>query len=133
MRVKVLKLSNFINCWSVERYSYNLRIVSIYNLDVHNYKIVLHCSTADFIKCLATPATKKKIDKQRLNELDSSTLVDLIKDYMEENQVILGKNSTLGLDLKILRLFKYFLFKLDSMSIKNNFLLFSNNYDVRRK
>ena len=52
---------------------------------------------------------------------------------MEENQVIIGKNSTLGLDLKILRVFTYFLFKLDSMSIKYNFLPFLNYYEARRK
>ena len=30
---------------------------------------------------ISTPATAKKIDKSRLSELDSSTLVDLIKVY----------------------------------------------------
>ena len=44
---------------------------------------------------LATPATKKKIDKQRLNELDSSTLVELIKDYMLENQDLRRENTDL--------------------------------------
>jgi len=43
----------------------------------------------------ATPATTKKIDKQRLNELDSSTLVDLIKDYMRENQDLRKENMDL--------------------------------------
>ena len=44
---------------------------------------------------LATPATKKKIDKQRLNELDSSTLVELIKDYMHENSDLRRENTDL--------------------------------------
>ena len=44
---------------------------------------------------IATPATSKKIDKQRLNELDSSTLVDLIKDYMRENQDLRKENMDL--------------------------------------
>ena len=35
---------------------------------------------------IATPATVKRVDKTRLNELDSATLVDLIKDYMSDNQ-----------------------------------------------
>jgi len=43
----------------------------------------------------ATPATKKKIDKQRLNELDSSTLVELIKDYMHENSDLRRENTDL--------------------------------------
>ncbi|XP_023345915.1 kinesin-like protein KIF12 [Eurytemora carolleeae] len=43
----------------------------------------------------ATPATKKKIDKKRLNELDSSTLVELIKDYMVENQALRRENNDL--------------------------------------
>ena len=43
----------------------------------------------------ATPATKKKIDKSRLNELDSSTLVELIKDYMGENQSLRRENGDL--------------------------------------
>ena len=43
----------------------------------------------------ATPATKKKIDKSRLGELDSSTLVDLIKDYMGENQSLRRENGDL--------------------------------------
>jgi hypothetical protein len=42
---------------------------------------------------IATPATVKKIDKSRLTELDSSTLVDLIKDYMNENQVPMSPTS----------------------------------------
>ena len=64
---------------------------------------------APFLKCInliifppsilhlisATPATKKKIDKQRLNELDSSTLVELIKDYMLENQDLRRENTDL--------------------------------------
>ena len=44
---------------------------------------------------IATPATKKRIDKARLNELDSSTLVDLIKDYMSENQELRKENTDL--------------------------------------
>jgi len=44
---------------------------------------------------ISTPATKKKIDKQRLNELDSSTLVELIKDYMHENQDLRRENTDL--------------------------------------
>ena len=39
--------------------------------------------------------TKKKIDKSRLNELDSSTLVELIKDYMGENQSLRRENGDL--------------------------------------
>lgn len=42
---------------------------------------------------IATPATVKRIDKSRLNELDSSTLVDLIKDYMSENQDLRNENQ----------------------------------------
>jgi len=42
---------------------------------------------------IATPATVKKIDKSRLTELDSSTLVDLIKDYMNENQELRRENQ----------------------------------------
>ena len=37
----------------------------------------------------------KKIDKGRLTELDSSTLVDLIKDYMNENQELRKENQDL--------------------------------------
>ena len=37
----------------------------------------------------------KKIDKRRLNELDSSTLVELIKDYMKENQELRRENMDL--------------------------------------
>ena len=51
-----------------------------------------------FIKLLiysATPATMKKIDKRRLDELDSSTLVELIKDYMKENQELRRENMDL--------------------------------------
>ena len=44
---------------------------------------------------IATPATVKLIDKSRLNELDSSTLVDLIKDYMSENQDLRKENTDL--------------------------------------
>ncbi len=44
---------------------------------------------------IATPATAKRIDKTRLNELDSSTLVDLIKDYMSENQELRKENQDL--------------------------------------
>ena len=44
---------------------------------------------------IATPATVKRIDKSRLNELDSSTLVDLIKDYMSENQDLRKENGDL--------------------------------------
>ena len=44
---------------------------------------------------IATPATVKKIDKSRLTELDSSTLVDLIKDYMNENQELRKENQDL--------------------------------------
>ena len=44
---------------------------------------------------IATPATVKRIDKSRLNELDSSTLVDLIKDYMSENQELRKENQDL--------------------------------------
>ena len=44
---------------------------------------------------IATPATAKKIDKTRLTELDSSTLVDLIKDYMGENQDLRKENGDL--------------------------------------
>ena len=44
---------------------------------------------------IATPATAKKIDKNRLGELDSSTLVDLIKDYMNENQELRKENQDL--------------------------------------
>ena len=44
---------------------------------------------------LATPATIKKIDKRRLNELESSTLVELIKDYMKENQELRRENMDL--------------------------------------
>ena len=44
---------------------------------------------------IATPATVKKIDKSRLSELDSSTLVDLIKDYMSENQDLRKENQDL--------------------------------------
>ena len=44
---------------------------------------------------IATPATVKKIDKGRLTELDSSTLVDLIKDYMNENQELRKENQDL--------------------------------------
>lgn len=44
---------------------------------------------------IATPATVKRIDKSRLNELDSSTLVDLIKDYMSENQDLRKENQDL--------------------------------------
>ena len=43
----------------------------------------------------ATPATMKKIDKRRLDELDSSTLVELIKDYMKENQELRRENMDL--------------------------------------
>lgn len=43
----------------------------------------------------ATPATVRRIDKSRLNELDSSTLVDLIKDYMSENQDLRRENQDL--------------------------------------
>ena len=43
----------------------------------------------------ATPATIKKIDKRRLNELESSTLVELIKDYMKENQELRRENMDL--------------------------------------
>ena len=45
--------------------------------------------------CSATPATMKKIDKRRLDELDSSTLVELIKDYMKENQELRRENMDL--------------------------------------
>ena len=44
---------------------------------------------------IATPATVRRIDKGRLNELDSSTLVDLIKDYMRENQDLRKENQDL--------------------------------------
>ncbi len=44
---------------------------------------------------IATPATVKRIDKSRLNELDSSTLVDLIKDYMSENAELRRENGDL--------------------------------------
>ena len=44
---------------------------------------------------IATPATVKRIDKSRLNELESSTLVDLIKDYMRENQDLRKENQDL--------------------------------------
>ena len=44
---------------------------------------------------IATPATNKRIDKTRLGELDSTTLVDLIKDYMSENQELRKENSEL--------------------------------------
>ena len=44
---------------------------------------------------IATPATVKRIDKSRLGELDSSTLVDLIKDYMSENQELRKENQDL--------------------------------------
>ena len=37
----------------------------------------------------------KKIDKRRLDELDSSTLVELIKDYMKENQELRRENMDL--------------------------------------
>ena len=37
----------------------------------------------------------KKIDKRRLDELDSSTLVELIKDYMNENQELRRENMDL--------------------------------------
>ena len=40
-----------------------------------------------------TPATSKKIDKERLNKLDSVTLVELIKDYMRENQELRKENA----------------------------------------
>ena len=43
----------------------------------------------------APPATMKKIDKRRLDELDSSTLVELIKDYMKENQELRRENMDL--------------------------------------
>ncbi|XP_059092034.1 kinesin-like protein KIF12 isoform X7 [Tigriopus californicus] len=43
----------------------------------------------------ATPATVKRIDKGRLNELNSSTLVDLIKDYMSENHDLRKENQDL--------------------------------------
>ena len=36
-----------------------------------------------------------KIDKRRLDELDSSTLVELIKDYMKENQELRRENMDL--------------------------------------
>ncbi|XP_059092031.1 kinesin-like protein KIF3A isoform X4 [Tigriopus californicus] len=44
---------------------------------------------------IATPATVKRIDKGRLNELNSSTLVDLIKDYMSENHDLRKENQDL--------------------------------------
>jgi len=44
---------------------------------------------------ISTPATMKKIDKRRLDELDSSTLVELIKDYMKENQELRRENMDL--------------------------------------
>ena len=37
----------------------------------------------------------QKIDKRRLDELDSSTLVELIKDYMKENQELRRENMDL--------------------------------------
>ena len=40
-------------------------------------------------------SVKKKVDKTRLGELDSSTLVDLIKDYMSENQELRKENQDL--------------------------------------
>ena len=48
-----------------------------------------------YVFSAATPATKKKIDKQRLDQLDSSTLVELIKDYMRENQDLRKENTDL--------------------------------------
>ena len=48
-----------------------------------------------YVFSAATPATKKKIDKQRLDQLDSSTLVELIKDYMRENQDLRKENTAL--------------------------------------
>ena len=44
---------------------------------------------------IATPATVKRVDKTRLNELDSATLVDLIKDYMSDNQDLRKENQDL--------------------------------------
>ncbi len=44
---------------------------------------------------IATPATVRRVDKARLGELDSSTLVDLIKDYMGENQELRKENQDL--------------------------------------
>ena len=40
-------------------------------------------------------SVKKKVDKTKLGELDSSTLVDLIKDYMSENQELRKENQDL--------------------------------------
>ena len=61
-----------------------IRIITIYK------NIFPHFTTIP-----ATPATMKKIDKRRLNELDSSTLVELIKDYMKENQELRRENMDL--------------------------------------
>ena len=58
-----------------------------------------YCSSPNTLQVtftiLATPATIKKIDKRRLNELESSTLVELIKDYMKENQELRRENMDL--------------------------------------
>ena len=48
-----------------------------------------------FISGSSPTTVKKKIDKTRLSELDSSTLVDLIKDYMSENQELRKENQDL--------------------------------------
>ena len=70
----------------------NLKNFYIEFFVLNKYKITLLLTWFLFA---ATPATKKKIDKHRLNELDSSTLVDLIKDYMLENQELRRENNDL--------------------------------------
>jgi kinesin family protein 12 len=47
---------------------------------------------------IITQATVKKIDKACLTELDSTTLVDLIKDYMNKNQELRRENQELYSD-----------------------------------
>ena len=76
----------------------------------------------------ATPATKKKIDKSRLNELDSSTLVELIKDYMGENQSLRRENGDLfSVRDMMLRLFLNILY----FPTKNvNFLLLLRDQEL---
>ena len=67
--------------------------VDIYVLQISNISVYINMSS--LLTVLATPATMKKIDKRRLNELDSSTLVELIKDYMKENQELRRENMDL--------------------------------------
>ena len=72
-------------------------VMYVYGLEDDLTLIILdfEVSTIEVLSYLATPATMKKIDKRRLDELDSSTLVELIKDYMKENQELRRENMDL--------------------------------------